>query len=61
MGAFILSNLEIIVAITCAGCIPLFYMAKMKSSSSNSNDVTKFIIKNKKINENINKQSKSLL
>lgn len=61
MGTFILSNLEIIVAITCASCIPLFYIAKTKSNLNNSNDVTKFIIKNKKINENINKQSKSLL
>lgn len=61
MRTFILSNLEIIVAITCACCIPLFYIAKTKSNSSNSNDVTKFIVKNKKINENINKQSKSIL
>lgn len=60
MGVFILNNLEVIVAVVCSACIPIYCISKNKSNSKNSNDLTRLIIQNKKINESINKQSKSL-
>lgn len=60
MGSFLLNNLELIVAVVCSACIPIYCLARNKSDSKNSNDLTRLIIKNKKINESITKQSKSL-
>lgn len=60
MSAFVYQHLELLVSFIAAGCIPFFVVAKSKSNLKNSNDITRLIVKNKKLSESINKQSKSI-